>query len=227
MQGMEESIESVYDNWDMFQQYLNLLEQHLGTKSEIVLHDLKKDYGNTIADIRNGYLSGRRVGDPGGDWGIEVLSGTVKDGSRYNRVFHTRDGKIIRTSTVFFKGNDGSIVGSICVNTDISDLVRCEEYLRNFNMYDSSKSDQIPESTIFTDVNELLTKLMNQAVAMVGQDVDKMTKEEKESVLRYLDEKGAFLITKSGDRVCDFLGISKFKLYNYLNSIRGEKETEK
>ncbi len=62
---------------------------------------------------------------------------------------------------------------------------------------------------------------------MVGQDVDKMTKEEKESVLRYLDEKGAFLITKSGDRVCDFLGISKFKLYNYLNSIRGEKETEK
>lgn len=94
-------------------------------------------------------------------------------------------------------------------------------------MYDSSKSDQIPESTIFTDVNELLTKLMNQAVAMVGQDVDKMTKEEKESVLRYLDEKGAFLITKSGDRVCDFLGISKFKLYNYLNSIRGEKETEK
>ena len=94
-------------------------------------------------------------------------------------------------------------------------------------MYDSSKSDQIPESTIFTDVNELLTKLMNQAVAMVGQNVDKMTKEEKESVLRYLDEKGAFLITKSGDRVCDFLGISKFKLYNYLNSIRGEKETEK
>ena len=94
-------------------------------------------------------------------------------------------------------------------------------------MYDSSKSDQIPESTIFTDVNELLTKLMNQAVAMVGQDVDKMTKEEKESVLRYLDEKGAFLITKSGDRVCDFLGISKFQLYNYLNRRRGEKETEK
>lgn len=220
-------METIYDNWEMFQQYINLLEQHLGPKSEIVLHDLKKDYGNTIVDIRNGYLSGRKIGDPGGDWGIEVLAGTIKEGSRYNRIIHTREGKIIRTSTAFFRGKDGTIIGSICINTDISDSVRCEEYLRGFNMYNPADTEQIPETTIFTDVNELLTNLMNQAVAMVGVDVEKMTKEEKESVLRYLDEKGAFLITKSGDRVCDFLGISKFKLYNYLNTIRGEKEGQK
>ena len=220
-------METIYDNWEMFQQYINLLEHHLGTKSEIVLHDLKKDYGNTISDIRNGYLSGRKIGDPGGDWGIEVLAGTVKDGSRYNRIIHTRDGKIIRTSTVFFRGKDGTIIGSICINTDISDSVRCEEYLRGLNMYNPSEGEQIPETAIFADVNELLTKLMDQAVAMVGVDVEKMTKEEKESVLRYLDEKGAFLITKSSDRVCEFLGISKFKLYNYLNSIRGDKEPQR
>lgn len=219
-------METIYDNWDMFQQYLNLLEQHMGTKSEVVLHDLKKDYGNTIADIRNGYISGRKIGDPGGDWGIEVLSGTIKDGSRYNRIIHTKDGKIIRTSTVFFRGSDESIIGSICINTDISDTVRCEEYLHSLNMYNASEADQIPETTIFTDVSELLTKLLDQAVAAIGVEPDQMTREEKESVLRYLDEKGAFLITKSGDRVCEFLGISKFKLYNYLNSIRGEREEE-
>lgn len=217
-------METVYDNWDMFQQYLNLLEHHLGSRSEIVLHDLKKDYGNTIVDIRNGYISGRKIGDPGGEWGIEVLSGTVKDGSRYNRIIHTRDGKIIRTSTVFFRGSDDSIIGSICINTDISDSVRCEEFLHSLNMYNASESDKTSKTTIFTDVSELLTNLMNEAVEMVGVEVEKMTKEEKESVLRYLDEKGAFLITKSGDRVCEFLGISKFKLYNYLNSIRSEKE---
>lgn len=219
-------METIYDNWDMFQQYLNLLEQHMGTKSEVVLHDLKKDYGNTIADIRNGYISGRKVGDPGGDWGIEVLSGTIKDGSRYNRIIHTKDGKIIRTSTVFFRGSDESIIGSICINTDISDTVRCEEYLHSLNMYNASEADQIPETTIFTDVSELLTKLLDQAVAAIGVEPDQMTREEKESVLRYLDEKGAFLITKSGDRVCEFLGISKFKLYNYLNSIRTERDEE-
>ena len=69
-------MESVYDNWDMFQQYLNLLEQHLGTKSEIVLHDLKKDYGNTIADIRipvgeAGRGSGWGLGDRSPVWDSE------------------------------------------------------------------------------------------------------------------------------------------------------------
>jgi predicted transcriptional regulator YheO len=29
-----------------------------------------------------------------------------------------------------------------------------------------------------------------------------------------------FVISKSGDRVCEFLGISKFTLYNYLDAIR-------
>ncbi len=215
---------TIYDNWEMLQQYVNLLEHHLGSKSEIVLHDLKKDYGNTIVDIRNGYISGRKIGDPGGEWGIEVLAGKVKEGNRYNRIIHTRDGKIIRTSTVFFKGEDGTIVGSMCINTDISDAVRCEEYLHSINMYDASESEKEPQTTIFTDVNELLTNLMNQAVALIDVAIEDMTKEDTETVLRYLDEKGAFLITKSGDKVCEFLGISKFKLYNYLNAIRAEKE---
>ena len=42
-----------------------------------------------------------------------------------------------------------------------------------------------------------------------------MTKEDKQEFIRYLDERGAFLITKSGTRVCNYLSISKYTLYNY------------
>ena len=47
--------------------------------------------------------------------------------------------------------------------------------------------------------------------------------------LKYLDEKGALLITKSGSKICKYFGISKFTLYNYLEEIRekGEEKTEK
>ena len=48
-----------------------------------------------------------------------------------------------------------------------------------------------------------------------------MSKEDKMRALRFLDEKGALLITKSGTRICKFLGISKFTLYNYLDELRG------
>ena len=34
------------------------------------------------------------------------------------------------------------------------------------------------------------------------------------------DDRGMFLISKSGPRICEILGISKFTLYNYLEIIR-------
>ena len=56
-----------------------------------------------------------------------------------------------------------------------------------------------------------------------------MTKEDKMKALKYLDEKGALLITKSGSKICKYFGISKFTLYNYLEEIRekGEESTDK
>ena len=36
-------------------QLMDMLEQQLGSHTEVVLHDLKKDYANTIVDIRNGH----------------------------------------------------------------------------------------------------------------------------------------------------------------------------
>ena len=42
----------------------------------------------------------------------------------------------------------------------------------------------------------------------------------KKYVIEILDNKGVFLISKSSERVCEFLGISKFTLYNYLDQVR-------
>ena len=39
-----------------------------------------------------------------------------------------------------------------------------------------------------------------------------------------MDQKGALLITKSGPKICRYLGISKFTLYNYLDEIHSEQE---
>lgn len=223
-QSMEkrEHMEEIYDNWELFQQFLNLLEQHLGPKCELVLHDLTKDYGNTIADIRNGYISGRRIGDPGGELGFEVASGMVQGDDRYNKILHTKDGKIIRSSTAFFRNRAGTPIGSMCINMDITESVRCEEFLRSFNMCDPAEAVPANTSDLFADVNELLSRMINEAIAKVGVPPEEMSREEKIQVVAYLDEKRAFLISKSSERVCECLGISKFTLYNYLDSIRSK-----
>ena len=62
------------------------------------------------------------------------------------------------------------------------------------------------------------------SIDLRGKAPEEMTKEEKKQVISYLDQKGAMLITKSGPKICRYLGISKFTLYNYLDEIHSEQE---
>ena len=66
-------------------------------------------------------------------------------------------------------------------------------------------------------MTELLDLLIEQAIAKVGKPVALMNKDDKIAVVQYLNNAGAFLITKSGDKVSSLLGISKFTLYSYID----------
>lgn len=203
---------------------LDLLEQQCGPSCEIVLHDLNGSYNHTIVDIRNGHVTGRKVGDCGSNLGLEVMRGTVKNGDKFNYITSTRDGKLLRSSTIFFTDAEGSGRYSLCVNWDISESIKFENYLKKFNQCSIGDSD---ENEIFvSNVQDLLSELIDRASAMVGKSPAQMNKEEKIRFLEYLDKRGAFLISKSGERVCEELQISRYTFYSYLDTIRGGEKAK-
>lgn len=235
----------IYDNWNMWQKLLTMLEHQFGSKSEFILHDLTKDYNHSIVDIRNGYITNRKIGDCGSNLGLEVLRGTVLDGDRYNYIVNTRDGKLLRSSTMFIYDENGKVIGSLCINTDITETVHFEEYLRQYNQYNiptpgnsnlpltthtanNNPRQDIntpPPSEIFAnDVSQVLDYLILQADNLIGKPVNKMNREDKINFIKYLDQKGAFLITKASEKVYEHLNISRYTLYNYLDLIRKENE---
>ena len=55
-------MENVLENLEFFQQIMTLIEEHFGKKCEIVLHDFTADRDRTIVDIRNGEVTGRKIG---------------------------------------------------------------------------------------------------------------------------------------------------------------------
>ena len=78
--------------------------------------------------------------------------------------------------------------------------------------------------TVSMNVSDLLDELIEQAFQRIGKPAAVMTKDDKIDFIRLLNDAGAFLITKSGQRVCQVLCISKFTLYSYLNEIKAEEE---
>ena len=88
-----------------------------------------------------------------------------------------------------------------------------------------TEGKQQPEPVV-RNVNDLLDMLIEQSVDMIGKPAALMNKEEKVTAIQFLNDAGAFLITKSGDKVSKYFGISKFTLYSYID-INSRKSEDK
>ena len=86
--------------------------------------------------------------------------------------------------------------------------------------------DQDTPARITHNVNDLLDDLINQSDRLVGKPVALMTKEDKVRAIRFLNDHGALLITKSGDKIANHFGISKYTLYSYLDVKTGGKNND-
>ena len=86
-------MKTIHDELPLLKAVIRMIALHLGASCEVVLHDLTKNYTSTIVAIENGEITGRKVGDPGSNLGLEVLRGlSDESGDRFNYVTHTQKG---------------------------------------------------------------------------------------------------------------------------------------
>ena len=217
---------AIQDDLPNLKRLVRMLAAQFGRDSEIVLHDLSKEYEHTIVAIENNWITGRNVGDGGTNLGLEVLRNPPSEGGDlYNYFNQTPDGRMLRSSTLYFRDDKGKVIGSLCINTDITKIIAMQSSLREISMLPQDNERDVEE--VFAHrVEDLIDYFIRQSESMIGKSAAEMTKEDKIEVLRYLDSKGFFLITRSGDEVCKFLDVSKFTLYKYLGIIRGKSGDE-
>ena len=205
---------------------MKLIAAEFGPQCEIVLHDWSKEYDKTIIAIENGHVSGRKVGDGGSNLGLEVMRGTSDGSNQLNYLTQLSDGRMLRSSSLYLEDEEGKKIGALCINRDITDYIRMQNQLSEITMVPNGVPGGNMETREFftTDVNELLDYLLSESIRQVGKSPSQMNKEEKKKVISQLDRKGAMLITKSGPKICQALGISKFTLYNYLEEIHKQQD---
>lgn len=205
---------------DFYKRLAHVLALQFGSGCEVVVHDLETtDPSHSIVAIENGHVTGRKLGDGPSHVVLEALhAGTERLEDRLAYLTKTADGKILKSSTVFIRNDAGRTVGIFAVNYDITVLRAAADVIGGL-VGTEPDAPREPEP-IVRSVADLLDDLIEQSVQLVGTPVALMTKEEKVRAIRYLNDTGAFLITKSGPKVCKYFGISKYTLYNYLDEAR-------
>jgi hypothetical protein len=203
------------------------IARHFGNDCEVCIHDLQADdLEHTICYIINGHVTGRKIGDGASKIVLGTLEAlkkgeNVSDHLGYKT--HTTDGRILKSSSVFLKDETGKYRFILGINHDMTNFINAQATLssivENFEAAEEDVYGQIPLS-----VNDLLENLIEQSVKLVGKTPALMTKDEKIKAIKFLQDAGAFLITKSGDKISQFFGISKFTLYSYIEQAKTVNE---
>jgi predicted transcriptional regulator YheO len=210
----------------------------VGPYCEVVLHDLsKKELGSSIRRIENGHVTGRSVGGPSTNLGLELLSSldgedpeAAENANQFGYLARAGNGNELRCSSVYFQDGRGDLLGALCINVNLTIFQMLQQGLNSIlkpAAVELAAGDHGTEQEIFaTDVDGLLESMLETAIAEMSVPVSMMSKTDRVEVFRYLDKRGAFFIKHSVPKTAKRLGVSKVSAYSYLEKARQSPDAD-
>jgi len=192
----------------------------LGDGVEVVLHDLTKVPDSIIAI--GGHTSGRSVGGPSTDLRLKHVREQRTDHLlRYaNR---TADGRTVMSSTIFLRDDERHAVACLCINADVSEWERVRDLVSALipgAATAAAAEEDSTEERFFETTDDLVSTMINSAIADVAVPVELMQKRHKIRVVESLEARGFFSFREAAELLAKSLQVSRYTIYNYLNEIR-------
>ena len=117
------------------------IASQFGPNCEVVVHDLAtNDPERSIVAIENGHVTGRKVGDGPSHVVLEALRGNPEQlHDHLSYLTRTKDGKILKSTTIYIRDDDGAPIGIFGINYDITLMLAMEETLRRENLAEEQR----------------------------------------------------------------------------------------
>ena len=216
-------MKSIYEEFENLGKIVDMIAAHMGDDCEVVLHDLRDGFDSSIVKIVNGHVTSRKVGGCGTNLGLAKLrTGEDTGGEGSNYMNQLANGHLLKSSTMYLRDADDTIIGAICINLDITDLVAAQQAVSKVSgfSFDSLIKESTDAEVFVNNVGELISHFINEWQSMIKKPAALLSRDEKIRAVEFFDSKGVFLITKAGDKISEYLMVSKFTLYQYLEAAR-------
>ncbi|KJS21385.1 MAG: hypothetical protein VR72_10785 [Clostridiaceae bacterium BRH_c20a] len=200
------------------------IKENFGNSCEVVIHDLQRPETSLI--YLAGNLTGRKTGAPITNLVLETIK--QKGNAASNIIGYestTKEGKTLKSSTIFIKDQLGNIIGCLCINFDMTSMLTCMEVLQSFTKI--NKADNVTKEEFFRDVNEAMEEIVHGVLKEYHKPKTLMEKEDKVNIVEKLEDKGVFLVKGAVDYVASILGVSRYTIYNYLDEVRANSNINK
>lgn len=185
---------------------------------EVVVHDLRKPDHSIIA-IYNSHITGRSIGDPATNIGRQRVRGENIPDSCFNYATSSPFGGKLKTSTIAFRSENNKILGSLCLNLDLSFMSQAKTLLDSMMSIEHksqlSGTEQFTTGVAQTDIKDAIEKIKvenNFQTRCIGPDENKVI---IKSLLQdnYLSKKGAVTT------IAKELSLTRPTVYKYIKEV--------
>lgn len=198
---------------------VDMIAKTFGKNCEVVLHDLSKPLSSVVYAANN-HVTGRQIGQTFDHLIKEVLlSKDFANDYKANYLIDTPQKKI-KSSTVLLRSREDKVIGALCINYDVTRLLQFRDILSDFII---AGKETVTEGIVpFDHVVEIVDDLIDKIIGTV--DVSLLKRRDKIELIRFMEQKGVFLIKGSVEKVADKLNISKVTVYSYLDALKKEEK---
>ena len=212
----------MHPNLEAVAQLMPSLRQMLGPKFEVILHDLSHVESSIV--MLDGDVTHRKIGGPATDYLLKLLR-EGGDGAENSVNYKTvlPNGRLLRSSTIFIRDEEGRIIGSLCFNQDLTDYIVARNLIEENTLFGQTEVEP-PKETFAQDIGEVMESVVDTEITLFQKPVVYMQKEDKLCIVAKLEQKGVFAIKNAVEYVAECLGVSNFTVYNYLKEVRSKSK---
>ena len=179
-----------------------------GQDCEVVVHDLE-DPERSVIYVANGTVTGRKKGQSFDHLVKNVLlNNRYQDDRVINYTFHA-GGKTIRSSSALIRDEKNAVIGMLCINYD---LTGCQALKKRIDAF------------LAAEVMEVIDALILKIIGDVN--VRELPRNRLVELVKFMDDKGIFLVKGAMDKVAELMGVSRVTIYSYLDEAKGKREAK-
>ena len=188
-----------------------------GEQCETIVHEMDGQKVKNLA-IYNGHVSGRTTGSTLSIYGRDTMMDEEDpkvnlDLDYVNQMVITSSGKIMKSSTFHFRGEDYHF--ALGINYDISVMRQMSRIMDGL-----LRTDATLQTSLFGTGNSM-EEVFESCSEMVKRPFSQMQKADRLTLVSILKEKGFFQMQRSVPYAAERLGVTKYTIYNYLNELGG------
>lgn len=182
---------------------------------EVVLHDFSQPE-HSIVWIR-GKVTNRELGGSMSQIGLAMMAEGNDAQDRINYITRTKDGKVLKSTSIVLRDATGQAFGLFCINIDITSLTLLENTLKNFLAGEETKI--LTNVHFSNNVAEVAQTLLDEVIQERGWVGPPLDMEQRLAFVKALDQRGFFGIRYTVPLLADYLGVSRAAIYSYIKEI--------